>query len=272
MTWLAKTTSHGSERRDATPPKKSASEKVADVRRPRRTATTGRDPRVAAMGVLDLWTDSQRAMSTLGRSLDDIQAETTTPACPEWTVRQVFAHQAGVVTDILAGRLDGLATDEWTQRQVDERADRSLGEILDEWDAGASQLVEALTPVGDGVDPRLLVDIWNHHQDVLGAVGRREEPNATGRFVIAALRANLAERLAEAGLPPLALDLGDGSTNGEAPVSVRAPAFEYARAGVGRRSRAQIRAWDWAGDDPDPYVDQIPVFAPRAHDLQEPRP
>jgi hypothetical protein len=53
-------------------------------------------------------------MVALGRTLDDAQADRVVPACPDWTVRDAYAHQAGVSADILAGRMDGVATDEWT--------------------------------------------------------------------------------------------------------------------------------------------------------------
>lgn len=227
---------------------------------------------MALVTAIELWAEGQQAMSELGRSLDDEEAETITPACPAWTVRQVFAHQAGVTADILAGRLDGVATDEWTRRQVDERADHALSDILDEWDGGAERLVDALSPLGDAIDPRLMVDLWNHDQDVRGAIGRPHDPTAAGEWVIDAVATNLAERVDEAGLAPLALDLGAGFGAATGPTSLRVPAFEYARAAVGRRSRAQIRSWAWEGEDVEAYVDLIPFFEPRDGDLEEPRP
>jgi len=61
--------------------------------------------------------------------LDELPAEDLhrpIPATPSWTVKDLAAHLAGVTADILDGRLDGVATDTWTDRQVAERKDPGL--------------------------------------------------------------------------------------------------------------------------------------------------
>ena len=218
------------------------------------------------MAAIDLWADGQRAMSALGRTLDADDGERPVPACPNWTVRQVFAHQAGVAADILAGRLDGVTTDPWTDRQVQEREGRSLAEILDEWDADAPRLLEALGPTGDDVDPRLVVDVWTHEQDVRGAVGQpggRSGPAAD--FVVDRVHAHVEEQFAGAGLDPTGVDLGDGCS-----AAVRVEPFELVRAVVGRRSSEQVEAWHWTVAEPSSYVALVPVFAFRPDPLDEP--
>jgi uncharacterized protein (TIGR03083 family) len=218
---------------------------------------------------VELWAEGQRAMSDLGRSLTETDGATAVPACPDWTVREVFAHQAGVAADILGGRLDGVATDAWTRRQVAERADRSLAEILDEWDADAPRLVETMAPLGDSVDPRLLIDLWTHAQDVRGATGRPGDRTGTvADWVAGAARSNLEHRVREAGLPAIAVDLGDQPPPGPGG-GVEVASFELSRALTGRRSPDQIRDWAWTVADPGPYIDLVPVFAPRPDDLVE---
>ena len=54
-------------------------------------------------------------------TLDETTSGTPVPPCPRWTVHDVVAHLVGVVEDAMAGRLDGVATDPWTQAQVDAR-------------------------------------------------------------------------------------------------------------------------------------------------------
>ena len=209
-------------------------------------------------------------MCTLGRELTDADAELAVPACPAWTVRQVFAHQAGVAADILGGRLEGVATDPWTDRQVTERADRSLTEILDEWDGDAPRLREAMAPLGDAVDPRLVVDVWTHEQDVRGAVGRpgaRSGPVVD--WLLVAAGNHLQQKVDGAGLPAVAIDTGAGPEP-SAGDSVSVDPFEFARALTGRRSLDQIRAWNWSVEDPEPYVTLIPAFSARTTDLIEP--
>jgi uncharacterized protein (TIGR03083 family) len=220
------------------------------------------------MSVLDLWAAAQADMSALGRGLRADEADAPVPACPVWTVHDVFAHQAGVAGDILGGRLEGVTTDPWTQRQVEERAGRTLAEILDEWDADAPRLIEAMAPLGDAVDPRMVIDVWTHDQDVRGAVGRPGQRNGErAEWVGDRFREHLAEEVERAELAPLVVDFGDRPA---AEGSVAVSRFEFCRALVGRRSLDQIRQWTWTVDDPEPYVGLIPVFAARADALIEP--
>ncbi len=206
-------------------------------------------------------------MTALGRDLTDDQAELPVPACPQWTVRQVFAHQAGVAADILGGRLDGVTTDAWTDRQVAERADRSLTEILDEWDGDAPRVLEAMAPMADAVDPRMVIDIWTHDQDVRSAVDRPgHRDDATATWVAERLQANAERRFIGADLSPTAVAFGSDPVD----VAVVADPFEFSRAAVGRRSPAQVSGWAWSVEDPDPYVALIPVFTARSTDLIEP--
>ena len=52
----------------------------------------------------------------------DAELEQVAPATPAWRVRDVVAHMAGVCDDIMNGNMAGVATDAWTQAQVDKRA------------------------------------------------------------------------------------------------------------------------------------------------------
>ncbi len=218
----------------------------------------------------DLWSEGQRELSALGRTLSEHQAVAHVPACPQWRVRDIFAHQAGVAADVLAGRLEGAATDEWTARQVAERLDLGLGEILDQWDRDAGPLVDALAARGE-FDPRLLADLWTHEQDIRGAIvqpGGREGERA--EWVLHRLVGGYAHRIEEAGLTPITIDVGQGADEREGGF-VRVDPFEFARAQLGRRSIPQIHAWHWEIDgDPDDYAPLVPIFGPRDVELVEP--
>ena len=72
--------------------------------------------------------------SAMLRTASAGDADRKVPACPDWTVKDVAAHMAGVCEDILAGNLDGVATDAWTNAQVARHADDSLDDVLDSWD------------------------------------------------------------------------------------------------------------------------------------------
>lgn len=204
------------------------------------------------MGLIDLWADGRDGMASLGRSLDGDAAEAPVPACPGWTIRQVFAHQAGVTADVLAGRLDDAPSDAWTERQVAARAGDSLAEILDEWDETAPRLVDRLRTVGDeGLDPRFVMDLWHHTQDVRVAVGLPGQADGP-----------LTDWVVERSRYFLARTLGDE-------VVPAVEGHELARAMLGRRSTDQIRAWPWPVDEVDELVAQVPVFAPRPDPLVE---
>ena len=78
-------------------------------------------------------------------------------------------------------------------------------------------------------------------------------------------------RLAGSGLPALRIAYGAKERvlgDGEPAATVAAERFELYRAMGGRRSRAQILAYDWSGD-PEPYLPLIPAYGERADDLEE---
>ncbi len=220
--------------------------------------------------LLDLWQQGQQELLALGRSLDDHDGARHVPACPGWTVKDVFAHQAGVAADLIGGRIEGVATDEWTERQVAERADRSLTAVLDEWASTAPRLVETLRPVAEHVDPRLLIDLWVHDQDVRGALarpGNRSGPVAG--WSTERLRRSIANRYKQAGLDPVTIDFHEGLDPAAGGLLLVDP-FEFARAAVGRRSATQVRSWEWEVGDLTPYAELVPLFGPREDVLVEP--
>ena len=104
-------------------------------------------------------------------------ADVQVPGCPEWTVHDVLAHLAGVEADVLAGRLEGVASDPWTSAQVDARRSLSLDEILDEWDENGPK-VEAMAGAFGDAAVQWTMDCLTHDADVRGAIG---EPVDTER-------------------------------------------------------------------------------------------
>lgn len=216
------------------------------------------------MNMGEMYRAGRTSMIELGRSLTDEEAAMIVPACPEWTIKDVYAHQAGVVADALAGRLDGVATDPWTARQVEERKDRPLAEILDEWEQIVGPF-ESFLETG-AAPPQVIIDQWSHEQDVRAALDRpanRDDERA--RFCIEALAGMRGESWAHA---PVEV-IGDSGKwllgKGEPQVSLRGSDYDLSRALLGRRSRAQVRAMDWTGD-PEPILPHLVVFAYSAED------
>jgi len=204
-------------------------------------------------------------MIELGRTLAPADAAIPVPACPAWTVKDVYAHLQGACADVLAGRMEGAASDPWTARQVAERADRALPEILDEWEASGDAFDALVAALGDAMDPRLLMDQWTHEQDIRNAVGRPSERDGD----VAQWGASRMLRLfgsiwRKEALPAIAFEMPDGTHQfgeGEVVATLRTTPYEVMRFALGRRTYDQMAALDWDGD-PTPFLPHLHVFGP----------
>src|SRR5215213_8776798 len=68
------------------------------------------------------------------RAADASALSRPAPATPGWSAHDLVAHLVGVPDDVVNGRIDGVASDPWTQAQVDKRAGCSAAEMLEEWE------------------------------------------------------------------------------------------------------------------------------------------
>lgn len=205
----------------------------------------------------DAYASLRRRCLDLGRSLDDVQAGTMSPCCPAWSVKDLYAHFAGVASDILAGNTEGAATEAWADAQVERRRDASLAEICDEWEADGAQVDEVVRGFGDAFPPQFYLDAWTHEWDVRQALGVAAEPDLT---LLRAVRPFLARRLHERanemasthsgepfelvvsdGVDTWRSNVGDGDATSTVELStVELSLFEFGRITMGRRSAAQI--------------------------------
>ena len=204
-----------------------------------------------------IYRDARVRLSALARTLTDDQLATVTPGCPEWTVRDVYAHVSG-----------GAGSPEWTARQVAERRGVGLDAVLDEW-AAASPTVEAGIAARQ-VSIRMVFDLLTHEADVYETLdlGR---PDATGWGAIAPV---LAKGWAKsfAGPGTLAVHVAGETYQGGAGdpvIELRADPYELFRGAISRRSRAQMLGWEWTGDAAG-LIDRLPVFGPREDDQPVP--
>jgi uncharacterized protein (TIGR03083 family) len=213
-----------------------------------------------------LYDESRQHIVVLAREGDQ---QAPVDATPGWTVHDVVGHLAGGLGDFVARRFDGVDTGEWGERHVRERRDRSLDDLVAEWEDNRRGADDALaSPMGSV----LVAEIIAHEHDIRAALNR--PGTREGEAVRAAVQRPLAEidkRIRESGGPALRIVtedgervLGDGAPEG----TLRVSSFELMRAIGGRRSRDQVRALDWDGD-PDRWLDTFFLFGGRDTDLHE---
>jgi hypothetical protein len=167
----------------------------------------------------------------------------TCPATPKWCVHDTLAHLVGVPHDVANGNLEGVASDPWTQAQVDARRNTSEAELLEAWDADSVAIEPVFAAVGFGTFGQMVFDAYTHELDIhhaLGLPADRESLAADCGF----------DWVAEIGgqfrAEPLRLrtDHGDIVTGpGEPVTALELTRFEFTRATVGRRSRSQVASY-----------------------------
>lgn len=226
------------------------------------------------MDATEAYRETRSRMSALLRAIDDpAVAQRRVPTCPEWTVTDLAAHVTGVAADLVAGRLEGVGTDPWTETQVNDRKGRSLAALVDEWDEVGAALEAAF--VDAPVPDQLVFDTVTHEHDLRTAIDR---PGARDHEAI-----TIGLRFprdvwplvaAGSGVPPLRVLAGpiEFGVGDDPDVTLELEPFEALRAFTGRRSVAQLRALPWPdGVDPEPW---IPAFSwgpltPSATDVEE---
>ncbi|MDQ4145994.1 MAG: maleylpyruvate isomerase family mycothiol-dependent enzyme [Actinomycetota bacterium] len=234
---------------------------------------------------------TRKELSNFVSSLSEGDLKRPVPATPGWSIRDVIAHHSGAVEDLAAGDFprefffaigseEGVAAlNEWTGRQVGDRPDRTLQDMLDAWEEGTAAIIPMLrgeVPWPGDVLPFaghvLMTDLAVHQQDIYGALGlvkdRDEAPVAIG---FSTYRAGIDFRIQASGGPSLRFVTEDTERvagGGEPIATVRATRFELFRALSGRRSQDQIRAYEWQGD-PEPFLEFFYPYGVREEALVE---
>ncbi|MDQ4094519.1 MAG: hypothetical protein M3143_14360 [Actinomycetota bacterium] len=95
-------------------------------------------------------------------------------------------------------------------------------------------------------------------------------PEAAWTAALGLARPYLTERLGHLG--ELTIITGERHFtvgSGEPTTTVEVDLYEFWRSVLGRRSRAQMAAWKWSGNQ-EPYLHAIPIFGPTTAGLAEP--
>jgi uncharacterized protein (TIGR03083 family) len=162
----------------------------------------------------------------LMQSISTEQAQTVVPHCPEWTVKDCLAHMIGVPEDVISGQMDGVATDAWTDRQVQRHAQDSVDDLLTTWLTIAPTFASILPRISQPVLSQFMFDQTNHEQDIRAAL---KHPGGRDSSAIAVAEGFLRDSLSRNSDLAIA-HLADHKLTG----------FEFLRSLSGRRSRNQI--------------------------------
>ncbi len=215
---------------------------------------------------------TRQRVTELITSLSNDELERMVPACPEWSLKDLFGHLAAIATDVVGGNWDGHGSREWTSRQIEERRAKSVEEIAREWEESGAQLEAALDGLHPAVGGGVNGDAVTHEQDARGAVRKPGGTDSAG-FAIAldSYTRFFGKMLKNAGMPPVEVRAGDKSWivgNGDPVVSVAAEPFEMLRSLTGRRTREQLHGLEWSGD-PEPYLDLFSMYGLPEKNLDE---
>jgi uncharacterized protein (TIGR03083 family) len=223
------------------------------------------------MDVALVYGETRAHLLELARTMDDAHAHLPVPALPGWTVKDAYAHLTGLCVDLLDENMTDAGSPAWTARQVSERAARSLDEVCAEWSERGPELDEWLE---EQEEPPAFVayDVWTHEQDILGALGQRgERDDERVQDLAASALAAFSDRFTAESAPPLQV-VGDGVEcvlgEGEPAATLHIDDYELMRILFGRRSRQQIEAADWDGDE-SRYIDHLHLFPLPPHDITD---
>lgn len=127
--------------------------------------------------MLQAYLDGAARLISLARAVGEADADTVVPATPAWTVRNVVAHLTSVA-HISANRLSwGEDVQATIDREVAARADHTVEEITNEWEALFVPLGQKFADRPSGA---LVVDVVTHEHDVRAALGTAYHDHTAG--------------------------------------------------------------------------------------------
>lgn len=207
--------------------------------------------------------------------LDQQELATEVPACPGWSVKDLVGHLTGIAVELGSEEVEtGIADEESTARQVAERAEASIEEVLDEWARALPRLLEIVEAAGSSLTA-LAIDIWTHEQDARNALGQEGGRDGLGRAMALKAAIGSDREVTVAGLPPMQIHTGDktwyigtDARELEPAVTLKVDPYEASRMLMGRRTYDEMRALAWDGD-PEPYLRYLHRFTVPERSLGE---
>ncbi len=218
--------------------------------------------------LLDAYRAVRTRMAAIAAELSADELATTVPACPDWTVHDLLAHNMALPAAIGAGDLPDGDLQGWLDGLVVARRGQPIDELMAEW--------ATLDEVVGGVlssTAVLLDDLATHEHDLRSAVARPDHVALEADLVLPAALEALAGGAADRGLGAVVVEAPVGtwrSHDAEPGWVLRTSAWEAFRAVGSRRTAEQLRALPGEGDV-EPYLAVIDRHLPLPEvDLREP--
>ena len=198
--------------------------------------------------VCEAYTELRARVSELMQSLTLQQAQTTVPHCPQWTVKDCFAHMVGIPEDVISGQMEGVASEAWTDRQIQRHAQNSVSDLLAVWESNAAVFAKILPNIPQPVISQFMFDQTTHEHDIRRAVSK---PGARDTLAVAVAEGFIRNSLAQQSDPAIA-QLANHKLTG----------FEYLRSLSGRRSGAQISKNGFDIETVEAFIRTMPFDIP----------
>ena len=198
--------------------------------------------------VVQAYLEFRDRIVSLIREIPESQASLSVPLCPNWEVSSLISHIIGIPEDILAGRMEGVATDAWTQAQVDRHEGESLSRLADIFLSTAAEFDVVLPHIPSPVNSQLVMDAITHEHDLRHAVGRAGAQHSTAVDVALGFLLNMVDTIA----PGRAQELSDSGVS----------RYELMRSLSGRRSIEQMNQLELDGSQIAALLKGTPMVAP----------
>ena len=182
------------------------------------------------------------------RALPREMAEKKVPHCPGWTVRETVCHMVGVPEDVLAGNMEGVTTESWTQAQVNRHKDNSLDTLLDIWESVGDTIDGLIPHFPEPINSQFVFDSYSHEQDIRHAIGA---PGARDALAVH-VSANWVRNFLANHRHPHAVEI----------LSADVSEFDFVRSMSGRRSLNQIGATGLNEQVVEEIIAGMPVSIP----------
>lgn len=176
--------------------------------------------------VCEAYKRTRESVLNLLNETPETSATLIVPACPSWTVQQTASHLVGVPEDLLAGRMEGITSDAWTNAQVQRHAGESLAQLASALEATIVPFNAMLPAISSPSNSQLVMDALTHLIDLREALGLECESSSLELSVAGAWLLDLIDRRGPSAIPTIE--------------SAQCSDLELVRALSGRRSVAQM--------------------------------